>query len=134
MNYVIGDIHNDNIRFSKMLEKIVFSEEDHPFLLGDLFDRNSYEPDPVGVYFNVLKLGDRCTVIRGNHDAWLAEYEQIGVRADVSTNECYKSNYRKMHEKLPKGKLRYEDDINWEYYDSRLELCKDSFACDGELF
>lgn len=38
MNYVIGDIHNDNIRFSKMLEKIGFSEEDHLFLLGDLFD------------------------------------------------------------------------------------------------
>lgn len=55
----------------------------------------------------------------------LAEYEQIGVRADVSTNECYKSDYRKMQGKLPKGKLRYEDDINWEYYDSRLELCKD---------
>lgn len=74
MNYVIGDIHNDNRRFSQMLEKINFSEEDHLFLLGDLFDRNPYEPDPMGVYFNVLKLGNRCTVIRGNHDVWLAEY------------------------------------------------------------
>lgn len=74
MNYVIGDIHNDNRRFSQMLEKVGFSEEDHLFLLGDLFDRNSYEPDPMGVYFNVLKLGNRCTVIRGNHDVWLAEY------------------------------------------------------------
>ncbi len=55
----------------------------------------------------------------------LAEYEQIGVRADVSTNECFKSDYREMHRKLPKGKLRYEDNINWQYYDSRLELCED---------
>lgn len=31
-------------------------------------------PDPVGVYFNVLKLGDKCTVVRGNHDNYLAEY------------------------------------------------------------
>jgi len=74
INYVIGDIHNDNRRFSQMFEKISFSEEDHLFLLGDLFDRNFYEPDPVGVYFNALKWGDRCTVIRGNHDAWLAKY------------------------------------------------------------
>lgn len=55
----------------------------------------------------------------------LAEYEQIGVRADVSTNECFKSDYREMHGKLPKGRLRYEDDIDWQYYDSRLELCED---------
>lgn len=74
MNYVIGDIHNDNRRFSEMLQKIGFSEEDHLFLLGDLFDRNLYEPDPIGVYFNMLKLESRCTVVRGNHDTWLAEY------------------------------------------------------------
>ncbi len=55
----------------------------------------------------------------------LAEYEQIGVRTDVSTNECFKSDYREMQGKFPKGRLRYEDDINWQYYDSRLELCED---------
>lgn len=32
------------------------------------------EPDPIGVYFNMLKLESRCTVVRGNHDTWLAEY------------------------------------------------------------
>lgn len=74
MNYVIGDIHNDDRRFLQMLEKIGFSEEDHLFLLGDLFDRTSYEPDPVGVYFRILKLGNKCTIVRGNHDTWLAEY------------------------------------------------------------
>lgn len=74
MNYVLGDIHNDNQRFSAMLEKLNVSKEDHLFLLGDLFDRASYAPDPVGVYFNMLKLGDRCSVIRGNHDTWLAQY------------------------------------------------------------
>lgn len=74
MNYVIGDIHNDNRRFSRMLEKIGFSDGDHLFLLGDLFDRNLYEPDPIGVYFNALKLENRCSVVRGNHDTWLAKY------------------------------------------------------------
>lgn len=55
----------------------------------------------------------------------LAEYEQIGARADVSTNECFKSDYREMHAKHPKGRLNHEDDINWQYCDSRLELCED---------
>lgn len=74
MNYVIGDIHDDNRRFTEMLKKINFSEEDHLFLLGDLFDRNLYDPELVGVYFNILKPGDRCTVIRGNHDIFRAFY------------------------------------------------------------
>ena len=74
MHYVIGDIHNNNRKFAEMLEKIGFSQEDHLYLLGDLFDRNSWEPDPVGVYFNMLKLENRCTAVRGNHDTWLAQY------------------------------------------------------------
>lgn len=55
----------------------------------------------------------------------LAEYEQIGVRADVRTNECFKSDYREMRAKLPKGRSRHEDDINWQQLYSRLELCED---------
>lgn len=74
MHYVIGDIHNNNKKFEEMLEKIGFSQEDHLYLLGDLFDRNSWEPDPIGVYFNLLKLENRCTVVRGNHDTWLAQH------------------------------------------------------------
>lgn len=55
----------------------------------------------------------------------LAEYEQIGVRADVRTNEGFKPSHGEMRAKLPKGRLRYEDDVNWQYSDSRLELCED---------
>ena len=43
-------------------------EHDHLFILGDIFDRSSSAPDPFGVYFNILKLEDKCTMIRGNHD------------------------------------------------------------------
>lgn len=39
-----------------------------------LFDRSLHEPDPVGVYFSILELGDACVVARGNHDEWLASY------------------------------------------------------------
>ena len=73
-SYVIGDIHNDNYKFETILKKISVSPNDHVYLLGDLFDRCETRPDPVGVYFNVLKLGDRVTVVAGNHDIWLAQY------------------------------------------------------------
>ena len=49
MNYVVPDIHNDNERFSRLIERIKPGTEDHIFLLGDLFDRCSYNPDPVGL-------------------------------------------------------------------------------------
>ena len=74
MHYVISDIHNDNEKFNKLLKSLNLSDHDHLFVLGDLFDRSSYHPDPVGVYFNILKLGEKCTVVRGNHDTWLADY------------------------------------------------------------
>lgn len=74
MHYVISDIHNDNERLQKLLKNIHFSGSDHLFVLGDLFDRAENNPDPVGVYFTILELGKKCTVIRGNHDQGLASY------------------------------------------------------------
>lgn len=74
MHYVISDIHNDNKKLCGILKKIGFTDKDHLFILGDLFDRSQHDPDPVGVYFNILKLWKNCTVIRGNHDHWLAMY------------------------------------------------------------
>lgn len=74
MHYVIGDIHNENAKLQHMLRKISFGKGDHLYILGDLFDRGFDSADPVGVYFTVLGLEDRCSVIRGNHDQWLAEY------------------------------------------------------------
>lgn len=74
MHYVIGDIHNENRKLETMLKKIAFSENDHVYLLGDLFDRGGESANPAGVYFTVLGLGERCTVVRGNHDQWLADY------------------------------------------------------------
>lgn len=43
-------------------------------MIGDLFDRSDYNADPVGVYFFILKLDDKCQVIRVNHEQELAEY------------------------------------------------------------
>ena len=55
----------------------------------------------------------------------LAEYEQIGARANVSTNEFSQSDYKEMHGSIPKQKRNYETDINLEYGDSLYELCLD---------
>ena len=74
MNYVISDIHNDCDRLKRLLKLIDFGAGDHLYVLGDLFDRCDYAPDPVGVYFCILSLGARCTVVPGNHDKKLRDY------------------------------------------------------------
>lgn len=74
MNYVLSDIHNDYKKFCEMLHVIHFSETDRLYVLGDLFDRCDYDPNPVDLYFKILSLGSRCAIIRGNHDEWLASY------------------------------------------------------------
>ena len=95
MHYIITDIHNDSWRFMKLLEKMDLKEDDHLYLLGDLFDRCMDHPDPAGVYFQVLKLGKKCTVIRGNHDHWLANYIFLYYGMDENHgNQCYTCKHR----------------------------------------
>lgn len=74
MHYVVSDIHNDYQKFCELLKVIKLSKEDKLFILGDLFDRSDYNPNPVDLYFKVMELGDNCFMIRGNHDEWLAAY------------------------------------------------------------
>lgn len=74
MHYVMSDIHNDYERFCEMLQLIGFSKEDHLFIVGDVFDRSLHNPNPVDLYFKILSLDTRCSMIRGNHDHWLATY------------------------------------------------------------
>ncbi len=74
MHYVVSDVHNNYEKFCELLKMIVFSKQDRLFVLGDLFDRTDYDPNPVDLYFKILELGERCSVIRGNHEEWLASY------------------------------------------------------------
>lgn len=55
----------------------------------------------------------------------LNEYEPIGVRTDVSTNEFSHIDYRKMRGTIPKMSTRYEQDIALEYNNIRLPVLKD---------
>lgn len=90
---VIGDIHNDNTKFETVLKKIYVSSDDHIYLLGDLFDRCEARPDPIGVYNNVLRLGDKVTVIAGNHDLWLSQY----IDGYLATPERKRERLRPYH-------------------------------------
>lgn len=74
MHYVTSDIHNDSEKFKELLRQLNLQKEDKLYILGDLFDRSNHNPDPVGVYFAVLALGDKCQAIRGNHEQELAQY------------------------------------------------------------
>lgn len=75
MNYVIADAHNEAQRLQLLLRRISFGPKDHLYLLGDLFNRvEAAEPDPVGLYFTVLGLENRVTVVRGNHEQGMAEH------------------------------------------------------------
>lgn len=39
-----------------------------------VFDRGEENVDPIGVYFLLSGIKEKCTWIRGNHDQWLADY------------------------------------------------------------
>ena len=105
MNYVISDIHNDNARLNKMLEKIGFGKEDHLYVLGDLFDRCELSPDPVGVYLTLLWLEDRCSILLGNHDYWLCDYimryVELNERKRKRMKAYYYNSFELIEQRLP---------------------------------
>lgn len=74
--YIIGDIHNSIKEFKSIIDQIAPSRQDEIVLLGYAFDRGGENPDPVGVYFRILRLSMNVNVkwVQGNHDHMLAEY------------------------------------------------------------
>lgn len=104
MHYVISDIHNDNKKFCDMLKLIHFSKEDHLFILGDVFDRSNQNPNPVDLYFNIMDLENQCSVIRGNHDHWLAmyilEYYALSEKEQVKKEPYPYNSFRLLQERL----------------------------------
>ena len=54
MNYALADLHNDFSKFDEMLGRIRFDRfKDHLYIVGDLFDRGNYAPDPFGIIYKV---------------------------------------------------------------------------------
>lgn len=64
--YVIGDIHGSAETLAALLERVQFDpRRDRLWSVGDLVGRG---PDPVSVLRYFRDLGDRATVVLGNHD------------------------------------------------------------------
>ena len=66
----------------------------------------------------------------------LAQYENIGVRTDIYTNEFSRADYIKMHNAMFESKTQYEDDVNLEYSDTRIQLYRDlvwAYEHSGEI-
>lgn len=127
MHYVMGDIHNENRKLQTMLKKIDFGEKDHVFLLGDLFDRGGESANPAGVYFTVLGLGERCTVVRGNHDQWLADYiryyEALSEEKRITCWPYVYNSFAMLQQRLtPVDLLQLADVINGFPLQEKLEL------------
>lgn len=127
MHYVIGDIHNENRKLQSLLKKISFGESDHIYMLGDLFDRGGEGANPAGVYFTVLGLGERCTVVRGNHDQWLADYiRYYETLPEQKRENCWSYVYESfamLQQRITSAELlQLAEFINGFPYQARLEL------------
>lgn len=88
---IIGDIHGCYKELKQLLGNASFNPEtDRIVSLGDLIDRGgeSYE---VLQFFQELKqiMGDRCVIIRGNHEQLLID---AATSADVSDIELWMQN------------------------------------------
>lgn len=72
---IIGDIHGCFDEFNELLDKISFDQEkDKLILLGDLIDRGPFSFNVVEKVMNLKnEMGDRCVVIRGNHEQMLLD-------------------------------------------------------------
>ena len=74
--WAVGDIQGCARSFDALLEAIDFNPAvDRLWLAGDLVNRG---PDSLGVLRRVMALGDRATVVLGNHDLHL-----LAIVADV---------------------------------------------------
>lgn len=64
MMYVISDIHGCYDQYMELLEKIMFSENDMLYILGDVVDRG---PKSIEVLQDMMKRKNVIYII-GNHD------------------------------------------------------------------
>jgi len=90
----IGDIHGCAATLGVLLARLAPTEDDHLIFIGDYIDRG---PDSKGVIDRLLALRrhQRCTFLRGNHEAFMLGYlrnrdfDLWGMNGGVATLRSY---------------------------------------------
>ena len=93
----IGDIHGCAASLDALLDEINPSDDDHLLFVGDYIDRG---PHSKGVIDRLLELREtyECTFLRGNHEALMLDYLDIGafnlwrVNGGITTMQSYLSD------------------------------------------
>ncbi len=115
----IGDIHGCAATLDALLERLAPTDADHLVFIGDYIDRG---PDSRGVIERLLALrqSQRCTFLRGNHEAFLLEYLQDGefhlwgMNGGVATLQSYADEDRRVH--IPEDHIDFVQQTRL-YYD-----------------
>ena len=124
---IIGDIHGCLDELQELVRKIKLDEErDELIQLGDMIDRG---PDPCGVleFFRDLKrrMGDRCVLVRGNHEQILLEAVRDPELMDLWSANGGMETVRSMEERG----LKPEDWVSWLTEETVLFYQTDGFLC-----
>jgi serine/threonine protein phosphatase 1 len=70
MKYAMSDLHGRFDKYSEMLNKINFTEDDELFLLGDVCDRG---PESAQIFLDMMNRKKNVYPIMGNHEKMLLE-------------------------------------------------------------
>jgi len=89
LQYVIGDLHGCYYTLAKLIDKVLFADEDAKFVfIGDYVDRALNSKETVEYVIALQKKGAIC--LRGNHDNiidWLLNDHYIGNLREMIVGE-----------------------------------------------
>ena len=74
-HYVLSDIHGEEDRFHRMLERIRFSPEDTLYILGDVIDRG---PGGIALLREIME-SPNMVMLLGNHEYMMLQYFSPGA-------------------------------------------------------
>ncbi len=144
----IGDIHGCVATLDALIERLAPTDDDHLVFIGDYIDRG---PDSKGVIDRLLALrqAQRCTFLRGNHEALMLEYldggdfQLWGMNGGLATMRSYTDDERHVH--IPPAHIDFVRQTRL-YYDApgfffvhaglrpELTIAENLAHCDAEVF
>lgn len=125
MNYVMSDIHGEYERFLKMLRKIVFSDNDTLYIIGDIPSRGSQTFELLEYVMSKTNI----VHIKGNHELFLQLYLEGDVNMWLNYERFGGANVvRALRKMSAEDKTKYHD------YLAELPLYKKIQVNDKEYF